>query len=68
MATRRRTRCSASRFGEVTNRDFVAIGEFLCEGRAPNHLKERPAGYFKTQNARFDTGRFMRATESCRRV
>jgi hypothetical protein len=66
MATRRRARMTTGKLGEVTKRDFVAIAEILCEERAPKPLKERLAGYFKTQNPRFDSGRFMRATESCR--
>jgi len=56
----------AGQLGEVTKRDFVAIAGILCEEKAATKLKERLAEYFRSQNARFDTGRFMRATESCR--
>lgn len=67
MAKRRCRRTKAGPLAEVTKRDFVAIAEILCEERAATKLKERLAGYFRSQNARFDTERFMRATESCRR-
>ena len=66
MATKRRTRTTTCNLGEVTKKDFVAIAQILCEEKAATPLKERLAGYFKSQNSRFDTGRFMRATESCR--
>jgi hypothetical protein len=66
MAIRRRTRPTACSLGEVSKKDFVAIAGILCEEKAATSLKERLAGYFKSQNSRFDTGRFMRATESCR--
>lgn len=66
MATRRRTRPTACNLGEVTKKDFTAIAEILCEENAAKPLKERLAGYFKSQNSRFDIERFMRATESCR--
>jgi hypothetical protein len=67
MATRRCARTKAGPLAEVTKRDFVAIAEIPCEEKATTKLKERLAGYFKTQNPRFDTERFLRATESCRR-
>jgi len=66
MATRRRRGCMAGQLGEVTKRDFVAIAGILCEEKASTKLKQRLALSFRSQNARFDTGRFMRATESCR--
>jgi hypothetical protein len=66
MPPRRCRPRKAGVFGEVTKRDFVAIAEILCEERAPTRLKERLAGYFRSQNQRFDTERFMRATNSCR--
>ena len=56
----------AGPLAEVTKRDFVAIAEILCEERAPGRLRERMASYFKSQNPRFDTERFMRATHACR--
>ena len=66
MARRRRARTIAGQLAEVTKRDFVAIAEILCQERAGTPLKQRLAGYFKSQNPRFDTARFMRATTACR--
>ena len=66
MATRRRGRGKAGLLGEVTKKDFVAIAQILCTERASPSLKSRLAGYFKSQNARFDSERFMRATRNCR--
>jgi hypothetical protein len=51
---------------EVSKRDFVAIAEILCEEKASTPLKERLAGYFRSQNLRFDTQRFLRAANNCR--
>jgi len=56
----------AGPLAEVTKRDFVAIAEILCEEKAATKLKERLAGYFRSQNARFDRDRFLRATNNCR--
>ena len=56
----------AGPLAEVTKRDFVAVAEILCEERAPDRLKQRLASYFRSQNPRFDEGRFMRATDACR--
>lgn len=66
MAARRQTRPRAGQLAEVTKRDFVAIAEILCEEKASTGLKERLAGYFRSQNPRFDTQRFMKATNNCR--
>jgi hypothetical protein len=66
MTTRRRTRPKAGQLAEVTKRDFVAIAEILCIEKAPTRLKERMAGYFRSQNPRFDTQRFLKATNNCR--
>ena len=53
--------------GEVTKRDFIAIAEILCAERASTAISSRLASYFKSQNPRFDAGRFVKATQSCRR-
>jgi hypothetical protein len=66
MATRRCARTKVGPLAEVTKRDFVAIATILCEEKASTGLKERLAGYFRSQNPRFDRERFLRATESCR--
>ena len=68
MATKRRARTISGCLCEVSKKDFVAIAEILCEEKAATPLKERLAGYFRSQNPRFNTTRFLRATESCRRV
>lgn len=39
----------------------------LCENGASGRLKSDLAAYFKGQNPRFDRGRFLLATERCRR-
>ena len=67
MAKRKCKQGNADGLGEVTKRDFVAIAEILCEEKATNKLKDRLAGYFRSQNARFDTDRFLTATRACRR-
>ena len=67
MAKRRCRQAIAESLGEVTKRDFVAIAEILCEEKATGKLKDRLAGYFRSQNSRFDTGRFLTATRACRR-
>lgn len=66
MATRRRTRTRTCNLGEVTKRDFTAIAKICCETDAPRETSERLAGYFKSQNPRFDRERFLRATEACK--
>ena len=66
MARRRAKQPDTGPLAEVTKRDFVAIAQILCEERASTNLKERLAGYFRSQNPRFDTARFMRATNACR--
>lgn len=67
MAKRRCRQAIAESLGEVTKRDFVAIAEILCEEKATGKLKDRLAGYFRSQNARFDSNRFLTATRACRR-
>ncbi len=67
MRTQRRTRTTTNALGEVAKRDFVAIAEILCEEKATGRLKDRLAGYFRSQNSRFDTDRFLTATRACRR-
>lgn len=50
----------------VTKQDFVAIAEVLCTTGAPSETKHGIAGYFKSQNPRFDSSRFLAATMKCR--
>jgi hypothetical protein len=52
--------------GEVTKRDFTAIAKICCETDTPRETSERLAGYFRSQNPRFDRDRFLRATEACK--
>lgn len=54
-------------FGEVTKKDFVSIAKILCENGADTKLTGSLASYFKSQNPRFDTDRFIEATGKCRR-
>jgi hypothetical protein len=67
MATKRRKRRTPSRtLGEVTKKDFVSIAEILCSHGASVSLTTGLAHYFKSQNPRFNSGRFLRATKSCK--
>jgi hypothetical protein len=52
--------------GEVTKRDFVAIADILCRRSAPPGLVDDLTSYFSSQNPRFDSMRFKRATTTCR--
>lgn len=61
-----RRRPQAGDLGEVSKKDFVAVARILCEERAPDRLKRRLASYFGSQNPRFDEGRFLHATTTCR--
>ena len=63
MAKRRRRR--RINLGEVTKRDFVSIAKIFCQRHAPVGLVEDIADYFKSQNPRFNTDRFMAATKRC---
>jgi len=67
MKKRKCRQANTDGLGEVTKRDFVAIAEILCEEKATGKLKDRLAGYFRSQNSRFDTERFLTATRACRR-
>lgn len=65
----RRKQAQRSRgLGEVTKKDFVALAYLLCSHKASTPLVEDMATYFKQQNQRFDIGRFVAATKSCRRT
>jgi hypothetical protein len=66
MATKRRKRRKHSNLGEVTKKDFVSIAEILCSHGASSALSQGFAHYFKSQNPRFDSGRFLRATKTCK--
>jgi hypothetical protein len=66
MATRRRRRRRIN-LGGVSKQDFVAIANILCTERASTVLKQRFADYFGNQNPRFDTARFLKATQTCTR-
>lgn len=54
-------------FGAVTRQDFVALANIFCMYDAPDRVVDGVADYFKSQNSRFDTTRFKRATKTCRR-
>jgi hypothetical protein len=63
MAKRRRRR--RVNLGEVTKKDFVSIAKIFCQHRAPAGMVEDVADYFKSQNPRFNTDRFLAATKRC---
>jgi hypothetical protein len=67
MAKRRRIRRRRINLGAVTKQDFVAIANILCSEGASARVKQRFADYFGSQNPRFDTGRFLKATNACSR-
>jgi len=62
MARRRRTRG----LGEVVKKDFVAIAGILRSHCASDAVVSDLATYFRRQNPRFDTSRFVKAAV-CRR-
>lgn len=64
---KRRRRTRRTNLGEVTKQDFIAIAKILCTERAPASLSQRFAGYFGSQNPRFDEARFLKATQTCSR-
>jgi hypothetical protein len=72
MGWRRRQKAKVTRrkrrgLGEPTKKDFVAMADILCRHRASSGLVSDMASHFKAQNPRFDAGRFVAATKSCKR-
>lgn len=68
MAKKRtRSRRGLRGLGEPTKKDFQAMASILCQHRASSGLIGDIAGYFARQNSRFDAGRFVAATKTCRR-
>lgn len=53
--------------GEVTKKDCQNIANILCEHGASTEMTSDLAHYFKSQNPRFDEGRFTHAVKSCKR-
>ena len=51
----------------VTKKDFIAMADILCHTKASARTVNELSSYFKSQNPRFDTGRFKTAAKSCRR-
>jgi hypothetical protein len=64
MAKRRRRRNS---LGEPTKKDFQAMADVLCRHGASDSLVGDIAHYFGSQNPRFRSDLFIRATKACKR-
>jgi len=66
MAKRRKRRVSfRGALAGVSKHDFVAIAKAACEYSVPDGFVRTLASYFSSQNPRFDSARFVRATKSC---
>jgi hypothetical protein len=65
---RREKRIGSSGIGlaEVTKRDFEAFASILCRYNASDGMVDELARYFSSQNPRFDSRRFAKATKTCR--
>lgn len=66
MAKRKKRGRSLRGLGEVTKKDFNAFASILCRHGASEGLVSDLSRYFRSQNARFDTDRFERATRTCK--
>jgi len=67
MAKRKKSRRRGLRgLGEVTKKDFTAFASILCRHGASAGLVTDLSRYFRSQNPRFDAGRFENATRTCK--
>lgn len=62
----KRRRSRARTLGEVTKKDFIAIANVLCRTGADAPVVRGLASYFRSENPRFDEGRFA-AAASCKK-